>query len=379
MKYRPELDGLRGLCVISVFLFHSQILGCGWLGVQAFFVLSGYLITCVLLTSKDAGIRGGHFFRAFYARRALRIFPVYFAFLGAVYLVAGFAPSDWAAIIRAQSLEHAPYLLTYTYNFFRVGSGLGSPLFGHLWSLSIEEQFYLLWPLLVYFLPRTRMAKISLALAVVGPFLRMAEAGWLASRGAGTSAAGHFVYFMTPSYIDAFAAGALLNFRADNALVDRTVRQAVKWALPVALLASACVMLAATARHVRLEPSALGWPIYLQDSGSYLWGYSIFNFLFLAVMARSGSSKILSLPALQRLGRVSYGYYIFHLPILWLAFVLSGARRGTFTSTNILAIGIAFALTWILAEISFRLLETPFLSVKARFAAPAVATGDARR
>ena len=136
--------------------FHYGRLGFGWAGVEIFFVLSGFLITSVLLA--DADLPVGLYLKRFYWRRLLRIFPLYYFYLGlvaAAYLMTG-RPSLFG--------RYWPSLLTYTFNFeFLLPSYRNEYTFGHFWSLSIEEQFYLFWPLALYFLDRRKRQTVALA------------------------------------------------------------------------------------------------------------------------------------------------------------------------------------------------------------------------
>src|ERR1700744_1968541 len=130
MPHIKSLDGIRAISVLTVVLFHLGLAPFGWIGVQVFFVLSGYLITGILMRAKaEASIE---YFGRFYWRRSLRIFPVYFVFLGfAAFWFASFR-DDW------------PWLVTYTADFARLrGTDISAP-FVHLWSLAVEEQFYLI-------------------------------------------------------------------------------------------------------------------------------------------------------------------------------------------------------------------------------------------
>jgi peptidoglycan/LPS O-acetylase OafA/YrhL len=170
--YMTQLDGIRAFAVGGVILEHwaSGMPGTvrsavahldlgGW-GVECFFVLSGFLITGILLQAKEA--RGfataiGHF----YGRRALRIFPAYYLVL----LVASVA----SPVMRNVALWHALYLG----NFYPLAHGTFAPSGGHFWSLAVEEQFYLFWPLLVLLAPERRLAQVALALFALGPLTRL--------------------------------------------------------------------------------------------------------------------------------------------------------------------------------------------------------------
>lgn len=375
MRYRPQLDALRGLFVSAVFLCHAQFLECGWVGVQAFFVLSGYLITDVLLGAKGNHPPAGRFFRDFYARRALRIFPVYFVYIAAVFALAGLGGPEWSGEIRAHTVDHAPWLLTYTYNFFRITDGGGSPFYGHLWSLSIEEQFYLLWPLCVFLLSRQRLLGFCKLLVVAGPLIRLAEMAW--TNGMHPDASGdsaRVIYFLTVSHFDAFALGALLNFRHEDALVGKLADAPARRVLLPVLLASVAMLLASRLGHFKFALDSLGWPIYLQHFQAQIWGYSVLNLVFFVVIAKSAQAgSLLDGPFFQRLGKVSYGFYIFHLPVIWIAANISGTERGSFTAYNLGVNVAAFAATWIIAELSFRFLESPALALKKHFDTGAIA------
>ena len=193
-RYLAQLDGIRFLAIIPVLMFHLPLPGfsLGWSGVQLFFVLSGFLISGILLDSRE----DPHYFRNFYARRALRIFPIYYLGLG-VLVVGGLA--------TGQAVSDAPWYLFYLQNHL-LGQTNFSPdfplLFNHTWSLAIEEQFYFLWPLAVRLLPRRALTATAFALLAVGAISRMA---FLA--GTGSTA---MTFTSLPTEVDALAAGALL-------------------------------------------------------------------------------------------------------------------------------------------------------------------------
>ncbi|HMK29165.1 MAG TPA: acyltransferase, partial [Terriglobales bacterium] len=200
MKQVPSLDGVRGVAILLVLLLHfsklvnwypqQKAFAVGWVGVNLFFVLSGFLITGILLDAKG----GQRYFSNFYARRTLRIFPLYFAFLALVLLLA---PWFVSSPMLSALYREMPWYLTYLFNW-RAASG-GPPL-GHLWSLSVEEQFYLAWPLLVYIASR-RTLRMICSILIVGSFVfRVVAVG---------SGFPRFAYFATPACMEELAYGAL--------------------------------------------------------------------------------------------------------------------------------------------------------------------------
>ncbi|MEO8103866.1 MAG: acyltransferase, partial [Betaproteobacteria bacterium] len=177
----PALDGLRGLAILLVlvhqfsllepqgdvlsFMF-SNISNVGWTGVQLFFALSGFLITGILLDTRHAQ----NYYSGFYARRTLRIFPLYFIVLAVAFLVVpaiGVVPPKLAA-----DQPNQIWLWTYTSNWATV-MGVGSKAFPHYWSLAVEEQFYLVWPLLIRSRGPARCIRFCLGVAVVSLLLRI--------------------------------------------------------------------------------------------------------------------------------------------------------------------------------------------------------------
>jgi peptidoglycan/LPS O-acetylase OafA/YrhL len=179
--YIPELQGLRGLAVLGVFFYHChpRLEGTwihygslwGWAGVNLFFVLSGFLITSILLEARDKP----HYFRNFYGRRALRIWPVYLLVLAVVYL-----NSPWfVGPSVPDAIRSAPWLayIFFVQNLFHLTL---PPAIGPTWSLAIEEQYYFLWAPLVRFLRRPWLLAIPLAAAlVVSPIMRLTHHAWI--------------------------------------------------------------------------------------------------------------------------------------------------------------------------------------------------------
>ena len=158
--YEPSLDGVRAIAVLLVMVGHLGLVYAGGLGVDIFFVLSGYLITAILVSEFSA--TGQISLKKFYARRALRILPAVILLLLALNIFVTISqPSDQAATLRWDSLG----ALFYVANWLRAfGRDLG--ILGHLWSLSIEEQFYLLWPVTLGFLLSRKLSMNQMILVV---------------------------------------------------------------------------------------------------------------------------------------------------------------------------------------------------------------------
>src|SRR5215470_6104122 len=208
----PGLDGVRGLAILLVLAVHFvgnatpvtwgerlavKLGNYGVLGVDLFFVLSGFLITGLLLDSKG----DPHYFRNFYARRTLRIFPLYYFVLALLFIVIPAAVTIPPALEEAR--RHQAWLWTYTTNFFIAAKASWALSYvSHFWSLAIEEHFYLLWPLVVFSFRRQTLERICIAVIVAALALRI---GLLLGGVSELS-----VSVLTPCRIDTLCVGALL-------------------------------------------------------------------------------------------------------------------------------------------------------------------------
>ena len=203
------LDGLRGLAMLMVIAVHLHLLAFAWAGLSSFFVLSGFLITRVLLNDRKNARSTGDYFKRFYIRRALRVFPIYYSYL--LVLTVGVLTIGSLGRIR----ENLPAAWLYVYNFFLTEPAhQHSRMLDHLWSLSVEEQFYFLWPLVLLFTSRRVLPYLCLVLIGLGPLLRQWVAlHWPLNLGFGVGDNLPLsIYVITTSQVDAFAFGALLNF-----------------------------------------------------------------------------------------------------------------------------------------------------------------------
>ncbi|HWJ91189.1 MAG TPA: acyltransferase [Flavisolibacter sp.] len=362
--YIKSLDGVRALAIILVMTFHAGITHFGWMGVQLFFVLSGYLITGILWKEKfrQAGLTFK--FKKFWVRRSLRIFPLYFGYL--IVLGLGFLLLHFPSYYTL----YAPYLFTYTFNYTRLLSGWqGNPLFTHLWSLSIEEQFYLFFPLIIFFLPARLVKWFLVAMIFITPVTRYLLGGYYGAR-ASMPIAADAVYWNTLSHLDAFFMGGLIPVLSLN--------RKIKNARALFISTLALVVIAGLANYL----SEIAAPPYLSDLGynhdavgnyAHVWRYSVLNLCFASFLLlltdihRQGSTllrRIFENNILVSIGRVSYGMYIFH----WLIFVYVMAKIAA--PQNIFLKLLFFipylAAVYLVAALSYRLYEVRFLRLKDR-------------
>jgi peptidoglycan/LPS O-acetylase OafA/YrhL len=310
LQYNPRLDTLRAFAAIAVLGFHySGWIGWGWVGVPFFFVLSGYLITSILLENKARTPRFGQFCANFLRRRVLRLVPVYVLFL------AGCAA--FSVLTRGLSAvpSDLPYLLTYTFNF-RLLDDIQRP-YGHLWSLSVEWQFYLLWPVAVWTVSEATLRRILIALVFLTPLLRLASVEWFQLHHYVFTDAAQFTYLMTWTHLDSLALGALLAWPVARELASsrRVILVAAIVVFGAGLMVSLLEWHWGFASR-REELISLGYPYGLFYFREYVWGYSLLHLFFATVVATAASSNTLAgifrWRWLTYLGKVSYGFYLFH-------------------------------------------------------------------
>jgi peptidoglycan/LPS O-acetylase OafA/YrhL len=325
-----------------------------WMGVNLFFVLSGFLIGGILLDSR--GEPG--YFRTFYARRALRIFPLYYAFLLAFFFVV--TPlSGWLGHPLPRVEDKAPYFLYYA-NF---GSRTEGPIprsIHPLWSLAVEEQIYLIWPALIALTPRRHLARVLVALFGVSLVWRV---GVLAAHRSIS-----WAYGWTPACLDAFAAGTLAAMLArsgeDRAALRAT---AARW------LAGSGLFLAGLV--IGLE-NFFFWKSPKAVLTAGLTGLSILfaaTILYLVTSPTTAwPNRLLGARWLRQVGKYSYAMYLFHAPVDGLIRALTDSRLELFSGYRSLAAQavnavVVLVLSYGLAAASWRFLERPFLSLKRYF------------
>lgn len=352
-QYYPALDGLRGLAILLVVVYHNfgfiDIFFFGWLGVDLFFVLSGFLITDILL--KTVGQK--RYLRNFYMRRVLRILPLYYLCLISFLFVVPLLNSQFDVGYYS---DHQFWLWTFLQNWLYIFNDPGQTnTLNHLWSLAVEEQFYLLWPLAILWIKRPLYLLLFIAVllaAVIG--LRL----WI-----WTYHIADLAYFnlYTFTRIDGICIGCMV------ALLQRVNPGLLKRGTT----------------HIVLLFAGLNFAFFFLNrqygfSFPYLAlaGYTTFAMLFglLVNEAVTKESKLINLlfanPLLRFFGRISYGFYIFHWPVYlllspWLlTWVSSFANAGIVKiMVSLLATVAAIVISWC----SYRYYETYFLKLKSRF------------
>ena len=331
-SFRPELEGLRGIAVALVVLFHAHLLGAvgGFIGVDAFYVLSGFLITGLLL--RELATNGRLDLVAFYGRRARRILPAATVAIVVILVAAAFivAPLDLPAVAAdatASGLFVGNVLFAFRATDY-FASSTPSP-FLHYWSLGVEEQFYLAWPLLVLLAFRARRLGL-VVLAVCG--LSFALSIVL------TSAQGPWAFYGLPTRAWQLALGALLALHGPALARLPSAPIAIGGWLGIALMGVAAAV---------LDPTT-GYPGF-----AALLPTTAVALVILAGSRRGGPGRLLAVAPLRLLGRISFSLYLYHWPVLVLASMVLGeltpVQRWSLVGLSIAA-----------AAVSWKLVEEPF-------------------
>lgn len=358
----PALDGIRGVAILLVLVYHlvpaippaggliralRSACGAGWVGVDLFFVLSGFLITGILLDARGRP----HYFRNFFARRALRLMPLYY---GALLLFVYLLPAVGVLRHVPEELKgNAIWLWFYGTNF--IVPSLGWFTMSVFWSLSVEEHFYLLWPALISLLRPRALTAVLLGILLVSPFLRaltIQHHGILAG------------YTFTYCRLDGLATGALLALGMRQAeLRPRLLRGA-----PVGVVLGALGFLAVSARH------GTNFSAPAQQFVGFSLLALVFGALLLVVLRGGLAGRAAASPTLTFFGKYSYGMYVIHYPLRGACAALFDPKKIEAISGSallgavvylLLSIGLNSAIAWAV----FHTYEKRFLALKSRFEA----------
>jgi peptidoglycan/LPS O-acetylase OafA/YrhL len=316
MKRITQLDGLRAIAILMVFLKHAFRMPLMWMGVDLFFILSGFLITSVLLNAKEKSL--GHYFAHFYERRARRILAPYLLTLLLGGILFGFG---WA---------HHWYFYILLMNFIRPLNIPHPDAFIPLWSLAVEEQFYLMWPFAVYFLTQKQLARFAGFLILLAPILRGAL---------------HFqydwpIYMLTPFRMDLLATGALL------CLVYRNRRD---WIEKKGAQTGAVLVVIGVAGLTFLAHQGISTYGNSRIGNVFIYEGALFTCLGIMLWALSGwNVQILQLRPVRWIGQISYTIYLVHMSFL-LYFGAHFSKGITAILTIVVTVSYA-ALSWYLLE-----------------------------
>jgi peptidoglycan/LPS O-acetylase OafA/YrhL len=366
-KWMPPVDGVRGLAILLALLFHyaptfntgilpehlvKTVAQAGWTGVDLFFVLSGFLITGILLDSSSAE----NYFSSFYARRVLRIFPVYYAallatlFLGPI--VFSNPPSRWPPV------HERIWYFAYLQNWVSVVvDGTRQHMMGHFWSLGVEEQFYLIWPWVVYRRSPKRVLQIAVGASLLSVLLRLV----LLARHIDPE----IIYRNTFTRMDTLLIGAacacLVRHKPTAAWLRRHASSrwfAWMWIAPVITLA---------VLHEAARPFAY------QASGVQGLGFTAialsYAALLMSIVVTMGSGSLLqrffSSSIMRMFGTYSYAAYVWQQLVRGL--LVKGEDALHLSVPMLVVVPIAIAVTFAVSACSYRIIERPFLGFKRFF------------
>lgn len=376
-SYNLALNGLRGVAICMVLMVHlsaanalphqtlglgilNRMMGAGWSGVDLFFVLSGFLITDILLDTRPSI----NYFRSFYGRRALRIFPLYYLAVGAA-MVFGCIALPHLSGVQAPAMQHTStagwlsFLLYYQNWYIPLKEPLGGFPLGHFWSLGVEEEFYLFWPLCVFFFRDKTLVKVCVAGSAASLLLRC----YLVRHIPPTS---FIILSSTATRADALLIGSALALTVRNARMLEAVRRKT----PVIVLFSVLAIVWICTFGGELVARST----YTESFGLTAYA-ALYAVLVLSAFLSDGTGtrldRMLRAKWLQTAGKYSYGLYVIHGPVFFALTVWGKTHvwygvsfvRGLLWDAA--ATFAALAVAWF----SYEFYEIRFLRMKVRFAA----------
>ena len=338
--HMKQLDGLRGVAIILVLLVHFFNFGFlypylyfGWAGVDLFFVLSGFLITGILLDTKHKK----RYYRVFILRRALRILPLYYAVLIAIAVLSFYINSlNWFK-------EYQGYYWLHGSNYLILQKGFFPPL-GHFWSLAIEEQFYLFWPLIVAIFNRKWLVFVSLLLLLLGIFLRATVENI------------YLIYGLPLAHMDGLLIGGIM------AVLIREHKDILFKHIELILISSVLLFLIYTTGYLIINGGYTEQGSFIKLPFTFTLVSLVFGGLLTYSLKNHHATNFFSNRVLLFFGKYSYAMYVLH-PIIYHFSNWAGASRLSGNQKLLLNTGL-FLLTILFSYASYHLLEKHFLRLK---------------
>lgn len=348
LNHFKELDGVRALAALMVMFFHffleinsnnkalliiKKFSIFGQTGVSLFFVLSGFLITRILINSKD----NPSYFKTFYLRRSVRIFPLYYLYLTLTFIILPLIHN-----IPVVSFGQQIYFWVYLQNFASTFRWSISPEPSHFWSLSVEEHFYLFWPLLIYFLD---IKKINYAI-IITILVAFVTRIFLIKNG-------FEVFYFTFSRMDELAVGAILAILEIKGKLNSSNTRKFLLIFLLILLPTVGLWTLTTGKGNDI----------IQIFKFILLSFCYFSLIGIVITIKESSwlKKIFRLNPMVYTGKISYGLYVYH-PLCF-GFI----RLYTKVDSVFYSFVLSFLLTYFIASISFYFFESKFLSLKKKF------------
>lgn len=363
----PALDGIRALAVTMVFFNHygggshggfilqllNRIRWNGWAGVDVFFVLSGFLITGILFDTRN----DSHFFKRFFARRSLRIFPVFYLLCAILLLLTPLLHYQWHWLQLTFLVYLGNFFANYDFSLYEVASAThpaAKVLIGHFWSLCVEEQFYPLWPLVVWIVrDRIRLLWVASGICLLALLLRIAMCLTFPVY------AKTWIIRTLPFRMDALLFGAILALLLRGPRSDLWQRRC-KWIF----LGGLALVVPLFIRFPSIESP------WILTIGLTLLAVTSVGLIGITLRSGSPAFRFFYLKPLRILGKYSYGFYIYHM-IFQLAFVqfliMLTRKTHSLAIGGIIELSCAFGASFLVAKLSYDLFEVRFLRWKVHF------------